>query len=146
MPFNSQGIYSPASGATTAFPGQVIASATWNGINADYTTALTSLGERSWVNGPRVISSPGSFTIVTTDTNIFVQTSAPTITLPLSSTKTSPVRVMGAATSIFSGHNSVIVTTSSDKLSGQSTMTLTLDYQIATFYPLPSGGYVVSYG
>lgn len=39
------GVYTPASGATTATAGQTIASATWNGIFNDITTALTLLGK-----------------------------------------------------------------------------------------------------
>jgi len=45
MPFNSSGVYTPASGATTAFPGQVIASATWNAIFTDISNALTDLAQ-----------------------------------------------------------------------------------------------------
>lgn len=41
----SSGVYTPASGATSATGGQTIASATWNGINTDYTTALNQLGQ-----------------------------------------------------------------------------------------------------
>jgi hypothetical protein len=43
MPFDATGLYVPTSGAETAFPGQVIASATWNAINTDYANALTDL-------------------------------------------------------------------------------------------------------
>jgi hypothetical protein len=42
---NSTGAYTPASGATTAAPGQTIASLTWNNIFTDLSTALTQLGE-----------------------------------------------------------------------------------------------------
>ena len=45
MPFAANGTYTPASGATTAFPGQVIASATWNSIHTDFSDALTDIGE-----------------------------------------------------------------------------------------------------
>jgi hypothetical protein len=46
MPFNSSGVYTPATGATTAAPGDVIRSATWNAIFQDITDALTLLGEQ----------------------------------------------------------------------------------------------------
>jgi hypothetical protein len=38
------GVYSPPTGAETAFAGEVIASATWNSINTDYATALNQIG------------------------------------------------------------------------------------------------------
>lgn len=44
MPYASNGIYSPVSGAETAAPGNVLQSATWNNINSDYQTAFTAIG------------------------------------------------------------------------------------------------------
>src|SRR5215475_12656162 len=46
MSYNTgTGVYTPAAGATTATAGQTIASATWNAIHSDLSTALTTLGE-----------------------------------------------------------------------------------------------------
>lgn len=145
MPFASNGVYTPPTGAENAVPGQIIASATWNTIHTDISTALTQLGEQNWTQTPRVISSPGSFTVQTTDAFIFVQASAPTITLPASSTKLFPVKIMGASGTIFSGFNSVLLPTGGDKISGESAATLTVAYQVATLFPLASGGYIISY-
>lgn len=39
-------MFTPVNGAINAFPGEVIASATWNSINSDYATALTFLGQQ----------------------------------------------------------------------------------------------------
>jgi hypothetical protein len=51
MPYNtSTGVYTPAAGATTATAGQIIASATWNGIFNDLTTAMTTLGQASVID------------------------------------------------------------------------------------------------
>lgn len=59
MPFNLlTGVYTPASGATTAQPAQVIASATWNTIFADLAAALTGMG-----TGTFVIPGPGRVTL-----------------------------------------------------------------------------------
>ena len=41
MGFSTAGVYTPATGATTATPGSVIQSAVWNAIFTDLTTALT---------------------------------------------------------------------------------------------------------
>lgn len=46
MPFNPDGSFTDVAGATTAAPGDVIHSATWNAINTDYQTAFTAVGQR----------------------------------------------------------------------------------------------------
>jgi hypothetical protein len=146
MPFNpATGVYTAPAAATDAFPGKVIASADWNSIFTDIQNGITSLGQQNWTQNPRVINVVGSFNVATTDAVIFVQASAPTITLPLSSTKPFPVRIIGAMTGIFGTNNSSVVPTSTDKISGLTTVLLNVDFQMATFYPLASGGYVVSY-
>lgn len=43
MPFNAAGTYTPASGATSATPGQVLQSAVWDAIFTDISSALTTL-------------------------------------------------------------------------------------------------------
>lgn len=49
MPFNADGSFSEVNGATNAFAGQTIASATWNAIFTDLATALThSAGLRAF--------------------------------------------------------------------------------------------------
>lgn len=45
MPLSRAGVYTPVAGAETAFPGQVIASATWNTINTDYASSLTTIAQ-----------------------------------------------------------------------------------------------------
>jgi hypothetical protein len=145
MPFGPNGVYTPPAAAENAFPGKVIASADWNNIFTDISNALTSLGQQNWTQNPRVINVVGNFTVATTDSVIFVQASAPTITLPLSNTKPYPVRIIGAATGIFGTNNSSVIPTGSDKISGLTAVPLTVDFQMATFYPLASGGYVVAF-
>ena len=41
----NDGVYTPPDGATNAFPGQVIKSATWNTVFGDISTALTDIGQ-----------------------------------------------------------------------------------------------------
>lgn len=141
MPFDSTGTYTPPTGATNATPGSVIRSATWNTIFADMATALTQLGENSYLNGPHTVTS-GSFTIATTDSVVLVKGSSPTITLPLSSTKVGPVRVFGDAATVFGSANAVVVTSGGDTINGASTFTLNTNYQAVGFYPLSTGGYI----
>lgn len=43
MPFDASGVYTPASGATTAAAGDIIHSATWNNIHTDISNALTEI-------------------------------------------------------------------------------------------------------
>ena len=47
IPYNHlTGVYTPPNGAENAFPGEVIASATWNSIFTDLSGALTFLGQQ----------------------------------------------------------------------------------------------------
>lgn len=135
-------MFTGVAGSTSAAPGQVIKSATWDSINTDIATALTACGQATYSNAPRVASA-GSFTVAVADNTIYVTASAPTITVPLSSTKLGPVRIMGAAAGIFGTNNSVIARTGSDTFSGLTGLTLATNYQILTLYPLASGGYIV---
>lgn len=45
MAFDANGVFTMPAGATTATPGAVIASATWNSIHGEIQTALTDLGQ-----------------------------------------------------------------------------------------------------
>jgi hypothetical protein len=142
MPFNSSGVYTPPTGAENALPGQIIRSATWNSIFTDIATALTQLGEASWVATPVVLSSSGSnYTIAPTDAVIVVAASTPTIVLPLASTKKGPVRVLGGASTIFGSANTVLAITGGDSISGLSAITLSTNYQTIALYPV-TGGYL----
>src|SRR5262245_5853950 len=111
MPFGPNGQYTPPAAAENAFPGKVIASADWNQIFTDISAALTSLGQQNWTQIPRVINSVGNFSVNPTDAVIFVQASAPTITLPACATKPFPVKIIGALAGIFGTHNSAVVPT-----------------------------------
>src|SRR5580765_4290116 len=100
MPYNSAGVYTPPAGATDAASGDVIHSATWNTIFSDLATALTSLGENSYINANRYVSS-GSFTVTATDAVVVVQGSSPTITVPLASTRTGGFWLISGSSTIF---------------------------------------------
>jgi hypothetical protein len=143
MPFDSTGVYTPASGALSAAPGQVIASATWNAIFTDISNALTRLGQNQLIQGPRIVNGAGGITINVVDTTVFIQASVPTISLPAAATKPSPVTIVGNAAGIFSAHNSIIDPNGAETIDGLSTVTLTVDYQTVTLIPLATGGWVI---
>ena len=141
MPFGPNGTYTPPTGAENAAPGNVIRSVTWNTIFTDLSTALSQLGQATWVAAPRVVPS-GSFTVAPTDSVILVQGSSPTITLPLSSTKQGVVRIFGNAGNIFGSANALVIATSPETISGVGTVALTTNFQTIALYPLASGGYL----
>jgi len=143
MPFDSTGTYTPASGALSAAPGQIIASATWNAIFTDLSAALTRLGQNQIIQSPRIINGAGNITINVVDTVVLIQASAPIINLPAAATKPSPVTIIGNAAGIFSSNNSVLTPNGAEKIDGLSTVTLTTDYQVVTLVPLAAGGWVI---
>jgi hypothetical protein len=145
MPFNpSTGVYTPPNGAENAFPGEVIASATWNAIFTDISTALTQLGQQQITFLPRSVTVPGNISIATTDRVVLIQANVGTITLPASATKLNPVTIVGNASGIFGTHNALITPNGSEKIDGLNNMTLANDYQSITLLPLASGGWVAT--
>lgn len=140
MSFATTGIYTPPTGAENAAPGQVIRSATWNTIFTDIATALTQLGQASYLNGPRTVS--GSFTVVTTDSTILVNGSAPTISLPSAATKLGAVYIYGDVAGVFSTNTSTIIPAGAETINGQNSYLLNRDYQAVYLQPV-SGGYII---
>ena len=144
MSFGSNGTYTNVAGATTAGVGDVIRSSVWDAIHTDIGSALTTLGQGvGFVATPRTISSPGTITVTATDSVILVQATCSIINLPLSNTRTYPVKIMGAATGFFSAHNSTLTPAGADTISGLATVVLNVDLQVVTLYPLASGGYIL---
>ena len=145
MPYDpSTGIYTPPNGAENAFPGEIIASATWNAIFTDISNALTQLGQQQIVQSPRVISSSGTLTIATTDTVVLVGAATPVIKLPASATKVSAVTIIGNAAGIFSTTHATLTPNGGELINGlASNPVLTADYQSITLLPLAAGGWRV---
>lgn len=135
-------MYTPPTGAENAVPGAVIRSATWNTVFTDLSAALTTLGGAAWVTNPPRTVAGGNFTVLTTDVAVFVAGNSPTIFLPAASLVTSPFKLIGAAGTVFGSANSKVIPSGTDKISGFGTITLTTNFQVATFYPLPGTGYV----
>ena len=140
MPYAATGIYTPVTGAENAAPGQVIRSATWNSIFTDLSSALTQVGQQTWLQTPRVIAVSGSFSVAIGDVFVFVNVPTPSITLPLASLKTSPVKLIGGNGTMFGSNHAVVVPSPGDIINGVSAFTLSTNYGIATFFPIPGGG------
>jgi hypothetical protein len=136
-------VYTPPNGATNAFPGQIIASATWNAIFTDIANALTQVGQQQLVYLPRIISTPGTFTVAVNDRIILVEASAGTIVLPASATKVNPVTIIGGSSTIFGSNNAILLPNGIETVDGLSSVTLTGNYQSITLLPLAAGGWLV---
>lgn len=78
MPLSNNGTYTPPDGALNAFPGKIIASATWNAIFQDITNVLTLLAQVN-VREPYIVTTAGPFT-VTTETYFALNKAAPSVT------------------------------------------------------------------
>jgi hypothetical protein len=65
MSYNSSGTYTNATGATGQAPGNVVQSATWNGIHSDYATALTQVMQQllNTTTDRNILSANGSFEV-----------------------------------------------------------------------------------
>lgn len=110
-------------------------------LDRNYST--TQLMVALW--GPKTLTTAAAYTVTATDHVLLVTGSLGTITMPLSSTRTWPqTTVIGAASTIFGGANTVIVRSGSDTFSGLTSLTLTNNFQSVTFYALASGGYVIA--
>jgi hypothetical protein len=137
-------VYTPPNGAENAFPGEIIASATWNSIFTDISNALTQLGQQQIVYNPRIVNSAGTINVGVSDRLIYIEAAVPNIYLPPSATKTNPVTIIGNASGIFSTTNATLTPNGSEKIDGQSANpVLTQDYQSITLLPLSTGGWLV---
>jgi hypothetical protein len=136
-------VYSPPNGAENAFPGEIIASATWNAIFTDISNALTQLGQQQLVYSPRIISTPGTFTVAVNDRVVLVEAAAGTIVLPASATKVNPVTIIGGSSTIFGSANAILLPNGAEKIDGLDSTTLTGNYQSITLLPLAAGGWLV---
>ena len=147
MPFNpATGVYTPPNGAENAFPGQIIASATWNAIFTDISNALTQLGLQlvNWqCFNPRIISSPGNITVGVNDRIILIEASVPSIILPAAATKVNPVTIIGDGSTIFGSNTAILIPSSGELISGLSRTTLVSNYQSITLLPLAAGGWLM---
>lgn len=140
MPFNAVGVYTPATGATTAAPGTLIQSAIWNGIFTDISTALTLLG-RQLYGSTSVTSSP--YPQVSTDTLLLVNSSS-TVSINLLAASADAgysltVKDISGAAHL---HNITIIPHAGDTIEGAASLVITTDYGWYRLFPV-TGGWIL---
>jgi hypothetical protein len=143
MPFNSAGVYTPASGAETAVPGAVIASATWNSIFTDISSALTLLGQQLY-NQTTVLIGASPYTPAATDALLLVTSSggAITISLPTAASRSGyPIGIKDISGQ--AGTNNITINrASSDTIDGLTSIKIATNYGAFWLTPV-TGGWVV---
>lgn len=140
MPFNSSGVYTPASGATTAAPGDIIRSTIWNAIFTDISDALTLLGQQVYGTTP-VASTP--YVPVAADSLILVNfAGAVAINLPLASSRSGYPLAIKDISGAASTNNITINKNTTDTIEGLSSIVINADY--GGYYLVPvSGGWII---
>lgn len=139
MPYNfTTGVYTPPDGATDAFPGETIRSATWNSIFSDISTALSQLG-------PAVFTVPtsvtgASYTVLATDTYLRVNRSgAVAVNLGLASARAGLKLRVKDVSGAASSNNITINRASPDTIDGANTLQILADYGTWELIPRTGG-------
>lgn len=140
MPFAATGVYTPASGATTAAAGDVIHSATWNAIFTDITSALTLLGQQLY--GTTSVTT-ATYVPVATDALLLVnRPNIVGINLPTAASRTGyPLGVKdisGAANT----NNITITPNGAETIEALTTLVINVAYGGYILYPV-SGGWIL---
>jgi hypothetical protein len=137
MSFNSGGVYTPASGATTAAPGQVIQSAVWNSIFTDLSSALTLLGQQLYGTTPLTAAT---YTPVAADSFILVNyAGAVTISLPAISARGGYPLAIKDISGVAQTNNITINPNGSDTIESLTTLVIKSAWGGYTLYPTTSG-------
>lgn len=140
MPFDSSGTYTPASGATTAAPGDIIRSATWNAIFEDISDALTLLGEQLY-NTTSVIASP--YVPVATDAFLLVNfAGAVAINLPSAASRGGFPLAIKDISGAAHTNNITINRDGTDTIEGATSIVIDADWGGWHLYPV-TGGWVL---
>lgn len=140
MPFNSAGVYTPASGALTAAPGAVIQSAIWNAIFTDMSSALTLLGQQLYGTTP-VTATP--YVPVAADAFLQVNFAAPVvINLPAASTRSGYPLAVKDISGAAQTNNITINRNGTDTIDGLTSLVIDAAYGGYKLYPV-AGGWVI---
>lgn len=140
MPFNSAGVYTPATGATSAAAGDVIRSATWNAIFVDISSALTLLGEQlygttSVIVSPYVPVAADSFLLVNKNTAV-------TINLPTAASRNGFPLSIKDISGLAQTNNITINRNSADTIEGQTSIVIDTAWGGYLLYPV-TGGWIL---
>lgn len=141
MPFNTAtGVYTPASGATTAAPGDIIRSAVWNAIFEDLSDALTLLGAQ--VYGSTTVTA-ATYAPVATDSLLLVnRAGVVTVNLPLASGRAGFPLAIKDISGAASSNTITIARDTTDTIEGLTSITITVDYGGYQLIPV-TGGWVI---
>ena len=140
MPFSSSGQYTPASGATTAAPGQLIQSAVWNAIFTDLSSALTLLGQQLY-GTTAVTSTP--YVPIATDSLLLVNDTAPVIiNLPSASSRNGYPLAIKDSSGAANTNNITINRNGSDTIEGLTSLTIAVAYGGFELVPV-TGGWII---
>jgi hypothetical protein len=142
--FNSSGVYTPASGATTAVPGGIIRSSTWNAIFTDITSALTLLGQQLY-NTTAVAIGASPYTPVATDTLLLAASSGGSITisLPTAASRSGYPLKIKDSTGNAATNNVTITANGTDRIEGLVSVKINVNYGGYTLMPV-TGGWIIS--
>ena len=139
MAFNSGGVYTPASGATSAIPGGLIQSAVWNAIFTDISSALTLLGRQLYGSTP-VTSTP--YVPVATDTFLLINVSgAAVVNLPSAASRNGYPIIIKDTSGAANTNNITINRNGTDTIDGLTSIPITANYGGYWLYPI-TGGWV----
>ncbi len=140
MPFNSAGLYTPAAGATTAAPGDIIRSAVWNAIFTDLSNALTLLGEQLY--GATAVTG-ATYVPVAADALLMVnRAGVVAVNLPLASTRNGFPLAIKDISGAASTNNITINRNTTDTIEGLTSIVISADWGGYQLIPV-SGGWII---
>lgn len=140
MPFASNGTYTPATGATTAAPGDIIKSSIWNAIFTDLSDALTLLGEQLYKT-TSVIATP--YVPVAADSFLLVNfAGAVAINLPTAASRNGFPLAIKDISGAAHTNNITINRNSTDTIEGATSIVIDADWGGWHLYPV-TGGWIL---
>lgn len=140
MPFNAAGVYTPSAGATTAVPGDLIRSSTWNAIFTDLSSAITLLGQQLY-GSTAVTVSP--YVPLAADALLLVnKATAVAINLPTAASRNGYPLAVKDASGIAQTNNITITANGADRIEGQVSIVIDVAFGGFNLFPV-SGGWVI---
>lgn len=140
MGFNAAGVYTPATGATTAAPGDLIKSATWNSIFVDISSALTLLGQQLY-GSTGVVVTP--YAPVSADSLLLVnRAGVVAINLPTAASRNGYPLAIKDISGAAQTNNITITANGTDRIETQVSITIDVAFGGYMLFPI-SGGWVI---
>jgi hypothetical protein len=137
MPFAATGVYTPASGATDAAPGDLIRSATWDAIFVDIAAALTLLG-RQLYGSTAVTSTP--YIPVAADALLLVnRAGVVAVNLPAASSRSGYPLMVKDASGAAQTNNITITPNGVETIEGLASLVIDTAYGGFWLFPITNG-------